>query len=346
MFITVFLIIFAILNFYILARLTILLKFKFGPLFLVIFILLTLSYVGAAILDGLFANRITAFIYFLASLWVGTGFILLSLLVLFELVNIFTKFPRPVAGYFIVAIAALLTAYAFLNTFSLKINNIVIDAPVNLRIVVVSDIHLRKFGTRQLEKIVDKVNSLKPDLIFLTGDIFDARHALNEKNLSVLDDLKAPAYFVTGNHERYIGQRFVFEKLKKTKIHILDNETVMAGDMQIIGLDDSVELHHFEKVLSLLPVAPDKYSILLYHRPRGLEDAAKAGINLMLSGHTHNGQIFPFNFIVGTQFKYIKGLYKNDGCTLYVTTGTGTWGPKMRLGSKNEIAVIDLKKSD
>ena len=343
MFITIFLTIFAILNFYILARLAILLKFKLGLWFFTIFILLTFSYVAAAAFDGLLANQVTAFVYFLASLWLGTGLILLSLLVIFELINPFIKVPRPSAGYLIVIAGLLLAAFAGFNAITVTVNNIKIDAPLNLRIVQVSDIHLRKFGALRMEKIANKVNALKPDLVFLTGDIFDTKHSFSEKNLSILNSLDAPAYFITGNHERYIGQQFVFEKLKDTKIHTLDNQTATAGDVQIIGVDDSVEPHNLSNHLAKMNIEPDKYSILLYHRPKGLEAAATAGINLMLSGHTHNGQIFPFNYVVGTQFKYIRGLYEKEGCTLYVTTGTGTWGPTMRLGSKNEIVVIDLK---
>ena len=81
------------------------------------------------------------------------------------------------------------------------------------------------------------------------------------------------------------------------------------------------------------------------HRPHGLESAAKVGIDLMLAGHTHFGQIFPFNYVVGLSHPYIKGLYKHGDCFLYVSPGTGTWGPRMRLGSHNQIVLVELSPS-
>jgi hypothetical protein len=84
----------------------------------------------------------------------------------------------------------------------------------------------------------------------------------------------------------------------------------------------------------------------MYHRPQGFEAASKSGIDLMLSGHTHSGQIFPFNYFVRLKNPYIKGLYRNGVCSLFVSSGTGTWGPGMRLGSYNQIVLLRLSPSD
>jgi len=98
-----------------------------------------------------------------------------------------------------------------------------------------------------------------------------------------------------------------------------------------------------ENVLSSLKIDMEKPSIMLYHLPREIKTVAKAGIGLQLSGHTHAGQMFPFNYLVRLMFKYMHGIYKYDGTYLHVSSGTGTWGPPMRLGSRCEITVIILK---
>ena len=118
---------------------------------------------------------------------------------------------------------------------------------------------------------------------------------------------------------------------------------MVLDDIQFVGIDDSDNPGHVADTLPSIAMDKSKYRILLYHRPLGWEDAREHGIELMLSGHTHNGQIFPFNLLVKTRFKKIHGLYQNGGSALYVSPGTGTWGPIMRLGSVNEITCINLR---
>ena len=112
--------------------------------------------------------------------------------------------------------------------------------------------------------------------------------------------------------------------------------------MQLIGIDDAEPKSQVSKVLNTLQPDPEGYRVLLYHRPDGADDAARWGVDLMLCGHTHNGQIVPFNFLVRRIFPRIKGLYEIDDMRLYVSPGTGTWGPILRLGSRCEISIITL----
>jgi uncharacterized protein len=108
----------------------------------------------------------------------------------------------------------------------------------------------------------------------------------------------------------------------------------------------SFEKDHLKNSLSKLEIDDEKPSILLYHLPTGLKVVNSAGIDLQLSGHTHNGQMMPFNFLVKLMFPYMTGLYEYKGSKLYVSQGTGTWGPPMRLGSNCEITLLKLKKED
>ena len=128
-------------------------------------------------------------------------------------------------------------------------------------------------------------------------------------------------------------------------IRALDEAGVLADGLQLIGIDDADDVHQIGRELANITVDPQCFKVLLYHRPLGWDSAVKAGIDLTLSGHTHNGQIFPFNWLVKQQFKLITGLHRSGQCQLYVSPGTGTWGPVMRLGSRNEITCIDLVAS-
>ncbi|MHC4721502.1 MAG: metallophosphoesterase, partial [Planctomycetota bacterium] len=197
--------------------------------------------------------------------------------------------------------------------------------------------------------------------VVITGDLVDSHHRLDSAALARLNDLAAPVFFVLGNHERYAGMANVLALLKGTKVRTLRNESVTLDGLQIIGIDDENDV---ADRLKHIEIDPAKFAVLLYHRPEGLEAASKAGIDLMLSGHTHrpegleaaskagidlmlsghthNGQIFPFNFYLRQLFPYVKGLYRHENLHLYVSTGTGTWGPRMRLGSKSEIILLKL----
>jgi predicted MPP superfamily phosphohydrolase len=130
--------------------------------------------------------------------------------------------------------------------------------------------------------------------------------------------------------------------LKKSKITFLDNRNVTYKELNIIGLTDrNSDLNKIESAKKM--VDESLYNVCLVHQP-SIWDELCTDIDIMLSGHTHNGQIFPFNLLVKIKFKYIYGLYKRENNLLYVSSGSGTWGPKMRLGSFNEI--ISLKLSN
>jgi predicted MPP superfamily phosphohydrolase len=110
----------------------------------------------------------------------------------------------------------------------------------------------------------------------------------------------------------------------------------------VIGIDDMDDHHQVERELAGIDIHDHKFVLLLYHRPRGHEAAASAGVDLMISGHTHNGQIVPFNFVVNRVFEKAAGLFRHQDTHLYVSAGTGTWGPTMRLGTRSEITLFEI----
>ena len=228
------------------------------------------------------------------------------------------------------------------------------EAFKGFKIVQISDLHLGQMMTKKtLEQIVDQVNSLKPDLIAITGDLADGSTAklLNEAN--PLKNLKAEKgiYFVTGNHEYYSGVKNWTLAIDKMGIKVLNNENIkirreddyfyLAGVTDHEGKNFGREhASDFKKALSGLENGKKK--ILLAHQPIAVQKASEYGTDLVLAGHTHGGQIWPFNYFVYLQQPYLKGFYDYNGTKLYVNQGTGCWGPPVRLGSKNEITQIIL----
>lgn len=207
-------------------------------------------------------------------------------------------------------------------------------------VVQVSDLHLGvTVGMGRLRELVDKVNGLEPDLIVFTGDTMDPGFREEEAAVALLSGLKArmAKLAVLGNHETYHGVDEAKGLYDRCGIRLLRDEVVMLPNgVQVAGLDDLRDT----SVLSRLDKA--KPSILLSHYPRVFDQAAERGVGLTLSGHTHGGQVFPFHVFVKWANKYLYGLYAKGESKLYVTSGAGSWGPPMRLGTRSELPRILL----
>ncbi|HHO42620.1 MAG TPA: metallophosphoesterase, partial [Epsilonproteobacteria bacterium] len=223
------------------------------------------------------------------------------------------------------------------------------------KIVQLSDIHIGGLIDEQfIRKIVKKVNAMKPDLVVITGDLVDikmiyAKNAIQE--LSLLESTYG-TFFVTGNHEFLHDTKEILALLELNRIKVLDNKSVYIGDeglgFNLAGVHDifgyRVGRYKPDITKALRGCDSDLPTILLAHQPLFIKEAENHDIDLMLSGHTHGGQIYPFRFLVKLQQPYIAGHYKhNDKIQVYVNRGTGYWGPPMRLGSLPEITLLNLK---
>lgn len=222
-------------------------------------------------------------------------------------------------------------------------------------IAQISDIHLGPTLRKAfINRIVDQVNALDADLVAITGDLVDG-------TVDRLRDIVAPigrlrgrygVFFVTGNHEYYSGVTEWIAELRRLGITVLRNERVSIGtgedSFDLVGVDDahahSFGFGHGEDVpRAVAGRDPNREAVLLAHQPRSVFAAAEHGIGLQLSGHTHGGQIWPFNYLVRLQQPVIKGLAKFGSVWLYVNSGTGYWGPPMRLGAPPEITRVVLQ---
>jgi len=277
--------------------------------------------------------------------WMGIGFVFFCLCFIYELLRIGLALDDSWAGVGILIVGACITIYAMATARRLSCKQLEFRDPKltrKYRLVQISDVHIGSRSVGFLRHVVEVINTQNPTLIVITGDFLDAKR-VQAKDIAPLKNLKAPVYLSIGNHERYAGLDWVIPLLEDAGVVVLRSQAVKVGELQVIGIDDAEDEDQVKRELSTIELDPECFKILLYHRPLGWESAVASGINLMLSGHTHNGQIFPFNLLVRQQFKRIRGLHTQRNSHLYVSPGTGTWGPAMRLGSCNEITCIDLK---
>ncbi|WGS53656.1 metallophosphoesterase [Paraburkholderia sp. D15] len=222
-------------------------------------------------------------------------------------------------------------------------------------IVQISDIHVGPtIKRRYVDAIVDAVNRLKPDLIAVTGDVVDGSVPQLTRHTQPLSRLSARhgAFLVTGNHEYYAGANAWIDEFRRLGLNVLLNEHVIVNHdgarAVIAGVTDYSAGHHdpshrSDPVAALAGAPGDVLiKVLLAHQPRSAEAAAAAGFTLQLSGHTHGGQFFPWNFFVRFQQPFTAGLARLNGLWVYTSRGTGYWGPPKRLGAPSEITRLRL----
>jgi hypothetical protein len=313
-------------------------------------VLSALFYPVAAVLERSLSDRLSGIFYTLAASWVGVSFFLLWGIIIYQILSLFYELPPMIAGAVIITLTALISAYSIYNAFRLKISEF--SLPISgltreIQAVQLSDVHLGPIRNHSfLENVVAKCNRLNPDVIFITGDLFDGSSQIDEKIIKALNLFKSPVFFTPGNHDYFQGLSEVCNAISLTQIHLLRNRVVQFGELQLVGVDYSYQNGYLKNTLDTLEIDNNKPTILLYHLPDDFEVARQAGVDLQLSGHTHHGQFFPFNFLVKLRFTYLGGFYNNGTSCLYVSPGTGTWGPPMRWGSRCEITYLHLKPDE
>lgn len=256
----------------------------------------------------------------------------------------------------LILMTIILSVRSFLNAHRISIKKYVVnikDLPSvwqNSRVIHISDIHLGPILRQNFfHRIIEKIKELKPNAIFITGDFFDGSESDFSWVNKPLNDLKAPLglYYSLGNHDFTLGADRVIDLLSGEDITVLNNRMVKKEGLQIIGLDFNPD-RNFDlnrEILAHSGYCATEPSILLFHEPKDTVKSQGIGIDLQLSGHTHGGQMFPFNFLARYFYhNHSHGLFKRGDYTLSVTAGVGTWGPPMRLGTRSEIVELTLRK--
>lgn len=304
-------------------------------------------------------NGFGSFIYVLAAITMGILLYLVLSVITVDVINMFIKLQPRTVGISALTITFLVSGYAIYNSWNTQITKqdvAVKGLTKEIRAMHLSDIHIGHFrGKNFLKKIVEKTNNENVDVVFITGDLFDGKINLTRKELQSLTDLKAPVYFVEGNHDRYTDIGTIKQYLREIDVNVLENEMVNFDGIQIIGLnhmraDSSTFNMHaagnhstVQSTLDKLSPDKDKPAIILHHSPDGVKYANQHGVDLYLAGHTHAGQLFPIIYIANLIFDYNRGMHDFKGTKMFVSEGAGTFGPPMRLGTKSEITVITLK---
>lgn len=317
----------------------------------------------SAILSSLLIHKIdnivTRWYYILSALGVGVlvNFLLVAAFV-FILKYILDRAGHPLLAWQIsaltIALTAALTAYGLFGAFVPKVKEYEVkikDLPLAWQgkdVVQISDVHLGPvYRKHYFARIMDRVNDLEPEAVFITGDLFDGMESDFSWMNTPFEKLKAPKgiYYAFGNHDLYLGFNRVHELLKEHPVTILDDKMELVDGLQIIGINYSFnqDFDLYETILEQVGYSEKHPSLLLLHEPKNMDLAAKAGIDLQLSGHTHRGQLFPFNLFARLVYQgSIYGLHQKDTFSLIVNGGLGTWGPPLRTSSRSEIVKIKL----
>jgi len=218
-------------------------------------------------------------------------------------------------------------------------------------IAQLTDIHIGPIiGKHYIDDVVRETNALGADMIVITGDLVDGSVEELREHAAPLAQLKARdgVWFVTGNHEYYSGADSWIDHIATLGIRTLRNERVdIRGLFDLAGIDDAKALgmapgHGPDLIKALSGRDVTKPVVLLAHQPKAFPEAARAGVDLQLSGHVHGGQIIPFNWLVKLEQPYLDGLHREGKSQIYVSPGTGYWGPPMRIGTTSEITRVVL----
>ncbi|MBM9589963.1 metallophosphoesterase [Leptospira sp. 201903075] len=225
------------------------------------------------------------------------------------------------------------------------------------KIVQISDVHIGPtIKEKFLRRVVKRINLQKPDAVVITGDLVDGPASTLKHHLKPLADIQSKygTFYVTGNHEYYSGVLSWLPEIQNLGVHILlnQNQILNVGKAKLLmaGVTDLnagsiIKSHQTNPKRAMEGGENCDYKILLAHQPNSIYEASDAGFQLQISGHTHGGQFFPGNLLIYFAQKFVSGLHKYKNSLIYVSRGTGYWGPPFRLGAPSEISILELKSA-
>jgi len=334
-----------------------------------VFIFLAVSFVASVFLERTDIIVLGKPLSWIGSFWLGAFvyfFLIVLAIDLLRLINHFIAFypafvtSNPARSAFVAALSSisivvLLLVYGFVNAHIVRIRtfDIVVNKKAgslhSLNIVMASDIHLSSIIDRsRIESIVGKINSLEPDIILLPGDIVDGdlNPVIDQNSGEALRQLKAPlgVYAITGNHEYIGGVEKACKYITDHGVKLLRDANVFVDrSFYIVGREDLSDRRR-RSLNDLMEHVDKNYPVILMdHQPFHLEEAERNGIDLQLSGHTHHGQLWPFNYITDMVYELAYGYLVKGSTHIYVSSGVGTWGPPLRIAADPEIVNIKLR---
>ncbi|MCX7874597.1 MAG: metallophosphoesterase [Melioribacteraceae bacterium] len=365
--------IYGTINYYIIRRGLTVIPNEYKSLYLIIIIFLAASYIAGRLLENIWVSPLSVALVYIGSFWLAIMIYIFLQLLIVDFVLLIEKFfhfipsfltkdivsTKKIVALSIVILTIIIVAAGYINTNMIIIKKYNINVKKNagelksLNIAMASDLHLGTINSYGfMYEVAEKINSLNPDIILFAGDIIDEdlapviKYDVGEH----LNKLKSKygVYGITGNHEYIGGVEPAVKYLEKYNIKIIRDDAIKIDNaFYLVGRED-LSIKQFagkrRKELSEIIKDIDKSLpiILMDHQPYKLEEAQKNKIDLQLSGHTHNGQLWPFNYIVEKIYELAWGYRVIDNTHYYVSCGVGGWGPPIRTGSRPEIINIKL----
>jgi predicted MPP superfamily phosphohydrolase len=321
------------------------------------FMLVALAFVPVTLIGRFWRNPLLKPLSLSSSVAVGAlNFAIFAAAGTWITVGIARFFGVPVESRSIVCafygVAAFVTIYGLVNAAWLRVTPVTIALP-NLppdwegrTAALVTDLHLGNIhGVGYARHVVARLAALNPDAVFIAGDLFDGASIDHAAAVAPLSKLAAPlgVYFVTGNHDEYAYRGAILAAVRSAGIRVLDNAKVDLEGLQIVGVHDAdaSDPRRFGEIISRVRVNRETPSILINHQPANLVAAEEAGFSLQLSGHTHAGQFWPWSALVRRIFgPFAYGLHHFKSLLVLTSSGVGTWGPPLRVGTRSEIVLI------
>lgn len=322
--------------------------------------LLSVSFVAASLLAYRYTNALLRAFYRVAAIWLGLlsflVFAMVSAWAIFgisRLAGLQMNFHRTVEWLFTAAVVVGLVgvmnaSWTRITRTTVRLANLP-EAWRGRRAALISDLHLGHVRNGNfLRRMVAKILREEPDAIFIAGDLYDGTAIDAGRAAQPLSRLKAPhgVYFVAGNHEQFGDDSKYLRAVEAAGVRVLTKEKVEADGLQIVGVSyrNATQNGHLASALDDVHLDRDRASILLTHAPDYPEVAEAAGVSLQLSGHTHLGQFLPWSWIARRIYRqFVYGLSRIGKMQVFTSSGAGTWGPPLRLGSNPEIVMLEFE---
>lgn len=322
--------------------------------------ILSVSFLAASLLAFRYHNFLVRWFYTVSAVWLGAlSFLFFAACACWLIYGVvwvagFHLDGRLLDG-FAFGTAAAVSAYGVVNAAWTRVRRVTIKLP-NLpaswrgrKAALISDLHLghvKNVGFAR--RMATTINRLKPDIVWIAGDLYDGTAVDAERTAAPLKELKAArgVFFVEGNHEEFSDPAKYLEAIRRAGVRVLDNEKADVDGLQIVGVAYRHTTHagHFRSVLEAIGVDRTRASVLLTHAPDQVGVAEAAGIGLQVSGHTHLGQFVPYTWIASRIYRqFVYGLNRIGKMQVYTSSGAGTWGPPLRLGSSPELVLIEFE---
>jgi predicted MPP superfamily phosphohydrolase len=311
----------------------------------------TVSFVVASILAAAANTFLTRLIYRVSAVWLGwIAYLFFASFIIIVLAGLFG--PSIAFSFLLYSSTIVATCYGVLNANTIRNTDVSIKLSISndvwkgKKAVFISDLHLGQVHAKQFAvKICEKIKQIGPDIVFIGGDMYDGVKVDVKDVVRPFADLQIPMgiYFVMGNHEEFTDDPKYVDALRSAGVQVLIDEIVEKDGVQIVGVDyrTTTNSESFTKVLDSLHIDKNMPSILLKHTPMHIDIAEQVGISLQLSGHSHKAQMFPFSLLTRFIFKgFDYGLKRLNNMQVYTSSGVGTWGPPVRVGTKSEIVRI------